>query len=83
MPGSPDTRPTRPEPAALCSHISASKALSPVRPIIGGSGDVRVLSNLLSLAATASTRQASTGSSTPLSHRPPSGVQLNVPRVSS
>ena len=83
MPGSPDMTPTRPDPAALRSHISASIALSPVRPIIGGSGDARALSNLLSLPAMASTRQASTGSSTPFSRRLPSGSQLNVPRISS
>jgi hypothetical protein len=49
MPGSPYMTPTSPAPAALRSHISASIALSAVRPIIGGKGDARALSNLLSL----------------------------------
>ena len=74
MPGSPEMTPTCPDPATLCCHISASNALSPVRSIIGARGDLRALSNLLSLDARASTRQASTGSSTPLSDRLPSGA---------
>ena len=74
MRGSPEMTPICPAPATVCCHISASNALSLVRLIIGASGDLCALSNLLSVEARASTCQASTGSSRPLSCRLPSGA---------